>query len=253
MVEAFAISDAGLVRKSNEDSYICDEQLQLYAVADGMGGHSAGEVASRLAVEAIEAFISRSAEDGDFSWPYGVDPLMSLGGNRLRTAVFLANRRVHRTSESRDDYAGMGTTVTAALISGNRLSFAHVGDSRLYELRGNNLVQITQDDSWVATILSSEPSLTKSDLAHHPMRHVLTNVIGARDQVEIQVGELTLSPGSLFLICSDGLHGMADDATLARVLLAGGRLDELGHALVQEAIAAGGHDNITAVLIKTCA
>lgn len=80
MVEAFAISDAGLVRKSNEDSYICDEQLQLYIVADGMGGHSAGEVASRLAVEAIEAFISRSSEDGDFSWPYGVDPLMSLGG-----------------------------------------------------------------------------------------------------------------------------------------------------------------------------
>ncbi len=253
MVEAFAISDAGLVRKSNEDSYICDEQLQLYVVADGMGGHSAGEVASRLAVEAIEAFISRSSEDGDFSWPYGVDPLMSLGGNRLRTAVFLANRRVYRTSESRDDYAGMGTTVTAALISGNRLSFAHVGDSRLYELRGNNLVQITQDDSWVATILSSEPTLTKSDLAHHPMRHVLTNVIGARDQVEIQVGELTLSPGTLFLICSDGLHGMADDATLARILLAGGRLEQMGQALVQEAIAAGGHDNITAVLIKTCA
>jgi protein phosphatase len=132
MVEAFAISDAGLVRQTNEDSYICDDQLQLYVVADGMGGHSAGEVASRLAVEAIEAFISRSAEDGDFSWPYGVDPLMSLGGNRLRTAVFLANRRVYRTSENRDDYAGMGTTVTAALISGNRLSFAHVGDSRLY-------------------------------------------------------------------------------------------------------------------------
>ena len=241
------------MRKSNEDSYICDEQLQLYVVADGMGGHSAGEVASRLAVEAIEAFISRSSEDGDFSWPYGVDPLMSLGGNRLRTAVFLANRRVYRTSESRDDYAGMGTTVTAALISGNRLSFAHVGDSRLYELRGNNLVQITQDDSWVATILSSEPTLTKSDLAHHPMRHVLTNVIGARDQVEIQVGELTLSPGTLFLICSDGLHGMADDATLARILLAGGRLEQMGQALVQEAIAAGGHDNITAVLIKTCA
>lgn len=147
----------------------------------------------------------------------------------------------------------MGTTVTAALISGNRLSFAHVGDSRLYELRGNNLVQITQDDSWVATILSSEPTLTKSDLAHHPMRHVLTNVIGARDQVEIQVGELTLSPGTLFLICSDGLHGMADDATLARILLAGGRLEQMGQALVQEAIAAGGHDNITAVLIKTCA
>jgi len=253
MVEAFAITDAGLVRKSNEDSYICDDQLQLYVVADGMGGHSAGEVASRLAVETIEGFVARSTDDGDFSWPYGVDPLLSLGGNRLRTAVFLANRRVFRTSESRDDYAGMGTTVTAALISGDRLAFAHVGDSRLYEFRGKALVQITQDDSWVATILSSEPSLSKSDLAHHPMRHVLTNVVGARDQVEIQVGELVLSPGTLFLICSDGLHGMADETAMGAILARGGRLDEMGQALVQAALAGGGHDNITAVLVRICA
>lgn len=252
MVEAFAITDAGVVRKGNEDSYICDDQLQLYVVADGMGGHSAGEVASRLAVETIEGFVARSAEDGDFSWPYGVDPLLSLGGNRLRTAVFLANRRVHRTSETREDYAGMGTTVTAVLLSGDRLSFAHVGDSRLYELRGKALVQITQDDSWVATILSSEPTLNKSDLAHHPMRHVLTNVIGARDQVEIQVGELTVAPGTLFLVCSDGLHGLADDSTMAGILNRGSRLEDMGHALVQAAIAAGGHDNITAVLVRLC-
>jgi protein phosphatase len=253
MVEAFAISDVGLVRKSNEDSYVCDDRLRLYVVADGMGGHSAGEVASRLAVETIEGFIARSGDNGDVSWPYGVDPLLSLGGNRLRTAVFLANRRVYRTSEGRDDYAGMGTTVTAALVSDDRLSFAHVGDSRLYELRGNALVQITQDDSWVATILSSEPSLTKSDLAHHPMRHVLTNVVGARDQVEIQVGELAISPGVLFLLSSDGLHGLADEATIAGILAAGGRLEDMGRALVQAAVAAGGHDNITAVLVRVCA
>jgi len=253
MVEAFAISDAGLVRKSNEDSYICDDQLQLYVVADGMGGHSAGEVASRLAVETIEGFIARSGDNGDVSWPYGVDPLLSLGGNRLRTAVFLANRRVYRTSESRDDYAGMGTTVTAALVSGDRLSFAHVGDSRLYELRGKALVQITRDDSWIATILSSEPSLSTSDLAHHPMRHVLTNVVGARDQVEIQVGELGLSPGVLYLLSSDGLHGLADEGTIAGILAGGGRLADMGRALVQAAIAAGGHDNITAVLVRICA
>jgi PPM family protein phosphatase len=253
MVEAFAITDAGLVRKSNEDSYICDDQLQLYVVADGMGGHSAGEVASHLAVETIEGFIARSTDDGDFSWPYGVDPLLSLGGNRLRTAVFLANRRVFRASESRDEYAGMGTTVTAALVSGDRLSFAHVGDSRLYEFRGKALVQITQDDSWVATILSSEPSLTKSDLAHHPMRHVLTNVVGARDQVEIQVGELVLSPGTLFLLCSDGLHGMAEESAMADILSRGGRLEEMGQSLIQSALAAGGHDNITAVLVRICA
>jgi protein phosphatase len=250
MVEAFAISDAGLVRTTNEDSYICDDQSHLYVVADGMGGHSAGEVASRLAVEAIAGFIARSTEEGEFSWPYGIDPLLSHDGNRLRTAVYLANRRVYRSSESRDDYAGMGTTVTAALVSRERLSFAHVGDSRLYQLTGRTLVQVTRDDSWVATILSNEPSLTQSDLAHHPMRHVLTNVVGARDQVEIQVGELSISPGMLFLLCSDGLHGMAEDGAIAAILSREGPIEAVGRALVEAAVAGGGHDNVTAVLVR---
>lgn len=250
MLEAFAISDPGRVRKTNEDSYVCNDMLQLYVVADGMGGHSAGEVASRLAVEAIEGFVLRSHEDSDFSWPYGIDPQLSLGGNRLRTAVHLANRRVFRTSESRDDYAGMGTTVTATLVSGDTLSYAHVGDSRLYTLNEGRLEQITRDDSWVATLLANEPTLKKSDLARHPMRHVLTNVVGARDQVDVQLAELSLSPGMLFLLCSDGLYGMADEETIAAVLAGGGPLEEMGRALIETANEHGGHDNITAVLIR---
>lgn len=250
MVEAFAISDPGLVRKTNEDSYVCNDHLQLYVVADGMGGHSAGEVASRLAVEAIEGFIGRSHDDADFSWPYGIDPQLSLGGNRLRTAVHLANRRVFRTSESRDDYAGMGTTVTATLVSGETLSYAHVGDSRLYGLRDGRLEQVTTDDSWVATLLANEPTLKKSDLAHHPMRHVLTNVVGARDQVDVQLAEFPLSDGMLFLLCSDGLHGMADEEEIRSLLAAGGPLDDMGRALVRAANEHGGHDNITALLIR---
>lgn len=250
MVEAFAISDPGLVRKTNEDSYVCNDHLQLYVVADGMGGHSAGEVASRLAVEAIEGFIGRSHDDSDFSWPYGIDPQLSLGGNRLRTAVHLANRRVFRTSESRDDYAGMGTTVTATLVSGETLSYAHVGDSRLYALRDGRLEQVTHDDSWVATLLANEPTLKKSDLAHHPMRHVLTNVVGARDQVDVQLAELPLSDGMIFLLCSDGLHGMADEEEIHSLLAAGGALDEMGRALIRAANEHGGHDNITALLIR---
>jgi|WetSurMetagenome_2_1015567.scaffolds.fasta_scaffold184026_2 PPM family protein phosphatase len=251
MVEAFAISDPGLVRKTNEDSYICNDRLGLYVVADGMGGHSAGEVASRLAVEAIEGFIARSHDDSDFSWPYGIDPQLSLGGNRLRTAVHLANRRVFRTSESRDDYAGMGTTVTAVLVSGETLSYAHVGDSRLYAFTDGALVQVTQDDSWVATLMANDPSLKKADLAHHPMRHVLTNVVGAREQVEVQLGELPVSHAGSFLICSDGLHGMADESAIAGILGRGGPLDALAHALLGAARDGGGHDNITALVLRT--
>ncbi len=118
MLEAFALSDPGLVRKGNEDGFICSETLQLFVVADGMGGHSAGEVASRLAVETVDGFIRRSHDDADFSWPYGIDPQLTLGGNRMRTAVHLANRRVFRAAESYDDYTGMGTTLTGLLISG---------------------------------------------------------------------------------------------------------------------------------------
>lgn len=253
MVEAFAISDPGLVRRTNEDSYVCNPALQLYVVADGMGGHSAGEIASRLAVEAIEGFVSRSHDDSDFSWPYGIDPNLTLSGNRLRTAVHLANRRVFRAAESRDDYAGMGTTVTATLIAGDTLSYAHVGDSRLYACREGRLEQITRDDSWVATLLANEPTLKKSDLANHPMRHVLTNVVGARDQVEVQLAEFRLQPGSLFLLCSDGLHGMADEECIQAILARGGRLDDMGRALVDAANEHGGHDNITAVLIRITA
>jgi protein phosphatase len=250
MLEAFAISDPGLVRKTNEDSYVCNADLQLYCVADGMGGHSAGEVASRLAAEAIERFVLRSRDDSDVTWPYGIDPHLSLGGNRLRTAVLLANRQVFKTAESRDDYAGMGTTVTAALVSGDTVSWAHIGDSRLYLQREGEFEQLTQDDSWVATLLANEPTLTKGDLARHPMRHVLTNVVGAREQVDAQLGEFGLEAGMLLLLCSDGLHGVAGEERVAQIVAAGGPLELMGRALVQAANDNGGHDNITAVLVR---
>lgn len=250
MVEAFAISDPGLVRQSNEDSYICDGQLQLYVVADGMGGHSAGEVASRLATEAIQGFIARSQDGSDFSWPFGLDSRLTLGGNRLRTAVHIANRRVFRAAEGRGDYAGMGTTVTAVLVGDGTLSWAHVGDSRLYLFHEDRLTQITRDDSWVATVLASEPGLKQSDLARHPMRHVLTNVVGAREQVEMQVAEFPLSAGMLLLLCSDGLHGMAGNDRIGAILESGGPLAEMGARLVRAAIEQGGHDNITAVVVR---
>ena len=250
MLEAFAITDVGLVRKTNEDSFICNEQLRLFVVADGMGGHSAGEVASRLALEALEGFVRRSHADTELSWPYGIDPGMSFAGNRLRTAVHLANRRVFRAAEGCDDYSGMGTTLTAALVADGMLVYGHVGDSRLYSWHAGKFTQITRDDSWVASILASEPTMNPADLARHPMRHVLTNVIGARDQVEVQLAELELVRGVRFLICSDGLHGMVDEETLARLVGADESLQTIGGRLVQAAKDGGGHDNITAVLMR---
>lgn len=133
MIDSFGLSDAGPVRPNNEDSFLTDGELSLFVVADGMGGHAAGEVASRLAVEAIENFIRRSQTAADFSWPCGIDPALSFTSNRLRTAIHLANRRVLRVAEDHDGYTGMGTTVVCALIRGASLSIGHVGDSRLYK------------------------------------------------------------------------------------------------------------------------
>jgi PPM family protein phosphatase len=251
MLEAFALSDPGLVRKGNEDGYICSQDLGLFVVADGMGGHSAGEVASHLAIETVEGFIRRSHDDSDVTWPYGLDTQLTLGGNRIRTAIQLANRRVFRASESNDDYAGMGTTVTGMLVSGNRVACGHVGDSRLYSLTAaDGFRQVTRDDTWVATILANDPKMTAADVARHPMRHVLTNVVGARDLVEIQVMEFPLAPDALYLVCSDGLYGMVPEEGIERILRTLAPLQEMAAALVRAALDGGGHDNVTAVLVR---
>ncbi len=227
-----------------------DPDVRLFAVADGMGGHSAGEVASRLAIEALSGFIRRSAADTDFSWPYGIDKTLSFDGNRLRTGIHLANRRVFRTSESSDDYSGMGTTIVGLLFSGSRASIGHVGDSRLYLLASGRLEQITHDDSWAATILAQDPNLGPEEIARHPMRNVLTNVLGARDQVDIHLTERTLSGDEVLLLCTDGLHGVLDADSIREVLSGHDDVDAAAHALVEAAMNRGSRDNVTALVVR---
>jgi PPM family protein phosphatase len=248
MIQARAVSDTGPVRKNNEDSWAVENALQLYVVADGMGGHSAGEVAAGLAVEAVVGFIRRSHEETDVSWPYGIDPHLSLHANRLRTAINLANRRVFRAAESHDDYTGMGTTVVAALIAGDHLVVGSVGDSRLYLFSSGTLVQMTRDDTWVATIMAGNGN--PEALAHHPMRHVLTNVLGARDATPVHMSEHQLAIGDTVLLCTDGLHGAVDDATLSMVMREGGSAEGMADRLVRTALAKGTRDNVTALVVR---
>lgn len=249
MVEAHGLSDRGPIRKSNEDCFVSDAALRLFVVADGMGGHSAGEVASNLAVETIEGFIRRTEEDAEFSWPYGIEPGLSFSGNRLRTAVHLANRRVFRAAERYDEYTGMGTTVVGALISGKRMAVANAGDSRLYLYSGGRLTQLTRDDTWAATILASQ---TGSDAVapSEAMRRVLTNVLGAREQADVRMSEHDLTPGDQVLLCSDGLHSILEDSSIEAVLSAGGTVPEVVSTLIKVALSHGARDNITAVLAR---
>jgi serine/threonine protein phosphatase PrpC len=250
VIHASGVTDVGRVRKTNEDSFVADADVRLFAVADGMGGHGAGEVASALAIEAISGFIRRSAEDTDFSWPWGIDRNLSFDGNRLRTAIYLANRRIFRASESNDEYSGMGTTIVGLLVNGSRISIGHVGDSRLYLLSNGKLEQMTHDDSWAATILAQDPRLGPADIAHHPMRNVLTNVLGARENVDIHLAERDLTGGEVILLCSDGLHGVLDSAAVQEVLTSTPDVNDAAQRLVTTALDRGSRDNVTALIVR---
>jgi serine/threonine protein phosphatase PrpC len=248
-VRAFGRSETGPVRRGNEDGFVADESLGLFVVADGMGGHNAGEVASRIALETINGFIRRSTDEREFSWPCGILPTLSYDGNRLRTAVYLANRKVFRTAESQDDYMGMGTTVVAALMTERGVVIAHVGDSRAYRMRDGLLEQLTLDDSWMATVLAADSSVDPRSFANHPMRNVLTNVLGAREDSEVHLQEHLVVPGDRLLLCTDGVHGVLDREAIAPIL---GRADgvvSLVDSLLADAVAHGSRDNMTALVI----
>lgn len=249
MIEAFGRTDVGRRRKVNEDSFLVAPDSHLYAVCDGMGGHNAGEVASRIAVETLADFVERSGVEKEITWPWGLEPDLSFEANRLKTAVRLANSQVFQTADSREELTGMGTTVVAALVSGPVMTVCSAGDSRCYLGRGGELQQLTRDDSWVSAALG-EGILNSDDVERHPLRNVITKAVGARDSIDLEVLEQTLQPGDLALLCSDGLHGMVNDQEIRRLLLDPGSLEEVSQRLVDAANEAGGRDNVTAVLLR---
>jgi len=250
VIRAFGVSDAGSVRKTNEDKFVSSADIGLFAVADGMGGHKAGEVAAQLAIDAVTGFISRSANDYDVTWPYGLDHALSFDGNRLRTAIFLANRKVFRAAESSDDYGGMGTTIVGLLLTGDHAAIGSVGDSRVYLLTGGTFEQVTTDDSWAATLLAQDPNMKPEDVAHHPMRNVLTNVLGGRPAVEVHLHERELKGGEVLLLCSDGIHGVLSADDLRAVLQNTPDPEAAADIIVRKAIDAGSRDNVTALVVS---
>jgi protein phosphatase len=248
MISFYGQTDVGRRRSLNEDAILASDGL--FAVCDGMGGHKAGEVASQLAIDVIAAFVKRSAEDAEITWPYGFHRGVSFDGNRLRTAIKLANRAAFRKAASSDDYTGMGTTVAATIVSRNRpqMTYAHVGDSRIYLIRAGVILQLTRDDSWAN--LSWEGG-DPDDTARASMKHVLTKALGARDDVDFDVTDQELSDGDVILLCSDGLTNMLPDQRILEIVSTrGADLEVACGELVAEANAQGGRDNISAVLIR---
>ncbi|MFL6280533.1 MAG: PP2C family protein-serine/threonine phosphatase [Vicinamibacterales bacterium] len=244
-------SDPGLKRTSNEDSYSTRPDVGLFVVADGMGGHVAGEVASRVAVEAIEAFIQETAgADKNRTWPFPFDPTVSLEANRLRAAFRLANRKIASAIADSQDLRGMATTASAVLLGPQGASVAHVGDSRVYVLRGDRLEQITHDHSWVEEQVRAG-TLTPTAARQHPWRNVVTRALSGGDDPEVDVTEVAPRPGERYLLCSDGLFTVVPDNRITELL--GDRkesLDAIASALIAAANEAGGPDNITALILQ---
>ncbi len=236
------VTSTGPVRDVNQDRFLCDDRLGLYAVFDGVGGHKAGEIAAQLAMETMAGYISRSADDGDDStWPLGWDPRMTTTSNRLRTAVLLANQRVYLAAQANAELEGMATTVAAVLVAGSVISLAHVGDSRIYRVVPGPPRQLTDDDA--ATIDRHDES---GELVG--TRRALTRALGVERDVVPSVAEMPAHQPLRLLISSDGLHGVVEVESAAAAQFEGDRA-AVSARLVDQAIEAGTRDNVTVVIV----
>jgi serine/threonine protein phosphatase PrpC len=247
---AAGISDVGLQRDHNEDSFAILMDQELYVVADGMGGHRAGDVASRLATDAIVDFFRATASD-DVTWPFHFDARLSEEENRLLTGIRLANRQiVERSARSRECH-GMGTTIVGALFSPKKgkMFIGHVGDSRAYRVRNGEIRQMTRDHSLVNDYLLAMPELTEEQKSELP-KNVITRALGMQDHVTVDLQSDDTQAGDLYVLCSDGLSGMIEDQEILQVIHTTDDLQEACRKLIALANEHGGEDNITAVVVR---
>lgn len=247
---AAGITDVGLQRDHNEDSFVILKEHELYIVADGMGGHRAGDVASRLATDAIVDFF-RAAAAEDFTWPFHFDARISEEENRLLTGIRIANRQIMDRSVRSRECQGMGTTVVGALFNGKRakMYIGHVGDSRAYRVREGAIQQMTRDHSLVNDYLLAMPELTEEQRSELP-KNVITRALGMQEHVAVDLQGDDAKPGDTYVLCSDGLSGMIDDSEILEVATSTDDLEEVCRRLVALANEHGGEDNITALIVR---
>ena len=250
---AAGLSDVGLQREHNEDSYCILSEHRLFVVADGMGGHRAGDVASRMATSEMTAFFDATNANGEGAeWPAKDDSAMTPDQRRLVSAVKLANQRIFQMSIRNRSVQGMGTTVVGALFNRDdrRINIAHVGDSRAYRVRGGNITQLTRDHSLLNDYLLVMPNLSDAQKERLPS-NVITRALGMQQAVAVDVSVEDVEPGDVYLLCSDGLNGMVrDEGIRAIVNDAGPDVETAAKSLISQANQNGGEDNITVVVVR---
>jgi len=236
-------------RAHNEDSFYLPESERLAIVADGMGGHASGEVASRLAVDTIAGFFKATQDDQQLTWPFKMDHGNRYDTNRMVTAIKLANLKIHEQAQKDPRCHGMGTTVVSTLFADRALVIGHVGDSRLYRRRDGALKQLTEDHSLLNDYLKAK-KLSPEEIDAFPHKNVIVRALGMKDTVQVDVGCFEPKDGDVYLLCSDGLSGMVSDAEMEHLLRETADLEAACAQLIERANAAGGNDNVTCILAR---
>jgi serine/threonine protein phosphatase PrpC len=241
----YGMTDTGRHRTGNEDCILVAPELSLAAVCDGMGGHEAGEVASRTAVDSIFQWFSQGGDDGGY---YQLDMTAPAMARRLASGLLHADQAIRAAARAVPGRTGMGTTAVVAVVDGGRAFIAHAGDSRCYICRGRSLQQVTEDHSVVQDLLRA--GIITPAQSVHVKKNAITRALGVTDNLVVDVDGVELMPGDTLLLCSDGLHGMVSDQDLGKVMGSSRPLNELCRTMVDMANAAGGTDNISAVLMR---
>jgi serine/threonine protein phosphatase PrpC len=240
----------GCEREDNEDAFGIFPESRLFIVADGMGGRAAGAVAARLAIDEVEGFFRKQHASPRSPWPFAMDKNLSLGANLLCVAAKVANQKLREAAAANPAYHRMGATLAALAVGETQVITAHVGDARVYRLRGGALVPLTRDHSLIEEMRAARPDMSAEELQSFAHRNVVTRALGTREQVEPTVSTTAMERGDLYLLCSDGLWASVADETMAGILRSTKDLEAAAQLLVDAANDAGGPDNITAVLVQ---
>ena len=243
-------TNVGMKRTHNEDNYTVLDDDHLYVVADGMGGHASGEVASQMAIDTLREFFRATAADPEATWPYKMDKSRGYEENRLITSIKLANLRIYEAAQRDPKLRGMGTTAVGILVVDDGVLIAHVGDSRVYRVRGGKMEQLTEDHSLLNDYIKMK-RLSEEEIANFPHKNVIVRALGMKETVKVDTQLDKPQPGDIYVLCSDGLCGPASDDEIEEIVLAEQKdLKKAAQSLIDRANSNGGPDNITVVLAK---
>jgi serine/threonine protein phosphatase PrpC len=242
-------TNIGLKRAHNEDSFFMPEEARLAIVADGMGGHASGEVASKMAVDTVAEHFRNTQEDAELTWPYKLDGPDRYDANRLTTGIKLANLRIYDKAQRDENCHGMGTTIVATLFLDDKVLIGHVGDSRVYRFRDGQLMQLTEDHSLLNDYIRMK-RLAADDVGKFPHKNVIVRALGMKESVQVDLLSDQSKVNDTYLLCSDGLSGMVDDPGLAYILQEEQDLDTACERMIHAANRNGGQDNITCILAR---